>query len=109
LVDDEEASGSIEKGYFWAMKLLFCFILPSMVPYFLWNETMYWSVVSSITRDMLSLNFTWLMNSAAHMFGNKPYNKKIQPSENAMVSIFAMGEGWHNYHHTFPWDWATTH
>ncbi|CAH1381440.1 unnamed protein product [Tenebrio molitor] len=44
--------------YFWAMKLLFCFILPSMVPYFLWNETMYWSVVSSITRDMLSLNFT---------------------------------------------------
>lgn len=22
-----------------------------------------------------------------------------------MVSILAMGEGWHNYHHTFPWDY----
>lgn len=22
-----------------------------------------------------------------------------------MVSIVAFGEGWHNYHHTFPWDY----
>ncbi|GBP22730.1 Acyl-CoA desaturase [Eumeta japonica] len=21
------------------------------------------------------------------------------------VSMVAMGEGWHNYHHTFPWDY----
>jgi stearoyl-CoA desaturase (delta-9 desaturase) len=31
--------------------------------------------------------------------------RKIQPSANALVSIFAMGEGWHKYHHTFPWDY----
>ena len=23
------------------------------------------------------------------------------------VSIFALGEGWHNYHHVFPWDYKT--
>lgn len=22
-----------------------------------------------------------------------------------MVSFLALGEGWHNYHHTFPWDY----
>lgn len=27
------------------------------------------------------------------------------PCENKGVSIVAMGEGWHNYHHTFPWDY----
>lgn len=27
------------------------------------------------------------------------------PSENIYVSIVAMGEGWHNYHHVFPWDY----
>lgn len=27
------------------------------------------------------------------------------PSENWVVSIAALGEGWHNYHHTFPWDY----
>lgn len=25
--------------------------------------------------------------------------------ENKVVSIVAMGEGWHNYHHVFPWDY----
>jgi stearoyl-CoA desaturase (delta-9 desaturase) len=23
------------------------------------------------------------------------------------VSALALGEGWHNYHHTFPWDYKT--
>jgi stearoyl-CoA desaturase (delta-9 desaturase) len=23
------------------------------------------------------------------------------------VSFFAFGEGWHNYHHVFPWDYKT--
>lgn len=30
---------------------------------------------------------------------------KINPAENISVSIVAMGEGWHNYHHVFPWDY----
>lgn len=25
--------------------------------------------------------------------------------ENKSVAIIAMGEGWHNYHHVFPWDY----
>jgi hypothetical protein len=24
-----------------------------------------------------------------------------------VVAFFAFGEGWHNYHHTFPWDYKT--
>lgn len=31
--------------------------------------------------------------------------RKINPVENISVSIVAMGEGWHNYHHVFPWDY----
>lgn len=29
----------------------------------------------------------------------------INPSENITVALLAMGEGWHNYHHVFPWDY----
>jgi len=29
------------------------------------------------------------------------------PSENLAVSLGALGEGWHNYHHVFPWDYKT--
>jgi len=27
------------------------------------------------------------------------------PVENIYVSMFGLGEGWHNYHHSFPWDY----
>lgn len=33
--------------------------------------------------------------------------RTINPSQNASVSAFAFGEGWHNYHHVFPWDYKT--
>jgi stearoyl-CoA desaturase (delta-9 desaturase) len=31
----------------------------------------------------------------------------INPAENLSVAVFALGEGWHNYHHVFPWDYKT--
>ncbi|XP_065204291.1 acyl-CoA Delta-9 desaturase-like [Planococcus citri] len=58
-------------------------------------------------RYTWTLNMTWLVNSAAHMWGNKPYDRHINPSENKCVSFVALGEGWHNYHHVFPWDYKT--
>lgn len=33
------------------------------------------------------------------------FGRRIKPSQNLGVSIVAMGEGWHNYHHVFPWDY----
>jgi stearoyl-CoA desaturase (delta-9 desaturase) len=33
--------------------------------------------------------------------------RKINPAENVVVSALTFGEGWHNYHHTFPWDYKT--
>ena len=34
--------------------------------------------------------------------------RKIKPAENRLVSFITVGEGWHNYHHTFPWDYKTS-
>ncbi|XP_025830434.1 acyl-CoA Delta(11) desaturase-like isoform X2 [Agrilus planipennis] len=91
---------------FWWLKLMMCFFAPSVVPHVFWGETWYWSVYSqAVCRYVLNLNFTWLVNSIAHMWGNRPYDKAISPSENFVVSLLSIGEGWHNYHHTFPWDY----
>lgn len=29
----------------------------------------------------------------------------INPAENRAVAFLTSGEGWHNYHHVFPWDY----
>lgn len=31
--------------------------------------------------------------------------RNINPTENILVSMATCGDGWHNYHHTFPWDY----
>lgn len=34
--------------------------------------------------------------------------RNISPVQNYYVSALAYGEGWHNYHHAFPWDYKTS-
>ncbi|XP_076673448.1 acyl-CoA Delta-9 desaturase-like [Andrena cerasifolii] len=97
---------AFQKRYYIVLMPLLCFIIPTVVPVLCWNET--WLnafFVPTILRYVLILNASWLINSAAHAFGTKPYDKFINPSENLIANIFTFGEGWHNYHHIFPWDY----
>ncbi|XP_012276541.1 acyl-CoA Delta(11) desaturase [Orussus abietinus] len=84
---------------------LFCFLIPTWIPCYFWGETGLNSWYANIFRYTLSLNLTWLVNSAAHIWGTKPYDNSISPTDNLKIAIGAVGEGWHNYHHVFPWDY----
>lgn len=89
--------------------LLFCFGVPMFVPWYLWGESLWVGYfVPGLLRYTIVLNATWLVNSAAHMWGMRPYDKHINPRENKFVAFSAIGEGFHNYHHTFPYDYATS-
>ncbi|XP_002411989.3 stearoyl-CoA desaturase 5 [Ixodes scapularis] len=95
--------------YYMLLVTLFSFYLPTVIPHYLWGES-YWNAFFTVTmlRLVLSLNFTWSVNSFAHLWGTKPFDKDISPVETPWVSFFAVGEGFHNYHHTFPMDYSTS-
>ncbi|KAF5276873.1 hypothetical protein FQA39_LY06424 [Lamprigera yunnana] len=95
-----------KKYYFYIMPIM-CFILPTFLPMYLWGETFYNSFTINILRYILTLNSTLAVNSVAHRWGTKPYDKSLNPSENLTMSLLTLGEGWHNYHHAFPWDYKT--
>jgi len=56
-------------------------------------------------RLTLSQHFTYLINSAAHIWGQRTYDPKQTARDNWFIAIFTFGEGYHNYHHTFAWDY----
>ncbi|KAK2824347.1 hypothetical protein Q5P01_021522 [Channa striata] len=86
-----------------------CFLLPTLVPWYFWGESLDVAFfIPGLMRYAMVLNATWLVNSAAHIWGNRPYDKTIYPRENRMVAFSAMGEGFHNYHHAFPFDYSTS-
>lgn len=45
---------------------------------------------------------TWLVNSAAHMFGYQSYESRDESRNCWWVALLSFGEGWHNNHHAFP-------
>ncbi|XP_037956475.1 acyl-CoA desaturase isoform X2 [Teleopsis dalmanni] len=78
------------------------------IPWYYWNESMWCSFwINFNFRFCCTLNVAFFVNSVAHMWGRKPYDKNISPVECPIVSFLALGEGWHNYHHVFPWDYKT--
>ena len=86
-----------------------CFVFPSIVSYLMWNESIIPSYfVAGVVRYVFVLHGTWLVNSAAHLYGSHPYDPTINPAENLTVAVISGGEGWHNWHHTYPYDYAAS-
>ena len=78
--------------------ILICFIIPTIIPRYLWNESLVTAYfICGVLRCVIVLHLTWFVNSAAHMWGMKPYDKGISPSENMFVTIGAGGEGIHKF------------
>ncbi|CAL1685184.1 unnamed protein product [Lasius platythorax] len=82
-----------------------CFIVPMLVAMWAWDECLWHAWHMAVARYAVNVNGAWAVNSAAHIWGVKPFDKSITPVENPTVSFLALGEGWHNYHHVFPWDY----
>lgn len=95
-----------KRAYPWLSHLC-CFGLPTLYGMWwghsAWHSYLYFGVL----RWVLLLHSTWCVNSVSHMFGMRPY-KEIPPSENLFTSVIAMGEGWHNFHHTYPYDYRAS-
>jgi len=89
--------------------LYMCFILPAQIATYFWSED-FWTgfYVAGGLRYLIVLHFTWLVNSAAHLYGDHPYDATSYPAENPIVSFCAVGEGWHNWHHKYPFDYAAS-
>lgn len=60
---------------------------------------MLWGAFASVT---FGWHFTWLVNSATHLWGSKRFETTDDATNNMLVGILAWGEGWHNNHHANP-------
>jgi len=105
---EQDSVVMFQHKHYLAFFLSMAFILPTVLPHILWGESLLTAYYLAVLRYVAVLHSTWLVNSAAHMFGMKPYDRTIGPVENRLVSFLAVGEGFHNYHHTFPYDYRTS-
>jgi stearoyl-CoA desaturase (delta-9 desaturase) len=63
-----------------------------------------WVVWGVFARLVVTYHATWLVNSAAHLWGYRTFRApgRDRSTNNWWVALLAWGEGWHNNHHAFP-------
>jgi len=97
-----------QKRNYPALLVLINVLLPVLVPCYFWGESLwiaFW--VCWVTRfciNFTQLNFT---NSANHFIGLRPYDKASSATDNLWCNFLSFGEGYHNYHHVFPYDYRS--
>jgi stearoyl-CoA desaturase (delta-9 desaturase) len=93
--------------FYYPLYALFGVAMPCAFNYYIVGDTLFNSfLIGVLVRSCVAMHATAFVNSAAHMFGDKPYNNKINSSENSIVAYGCVGEGYHNYHHAYPWDYG---
>lgn len=87
--------------------VLVSFVFPPILG-FLWNG---WSgalgafLLAGVARIVVLQHCTFLINSACHTMGRQPYSTKCSARDSFLLAIFTFGEGYHNYHHEFQYDY----
>ena len=56
-------------------------------------------------RIVVTHHTTFFINSAAHMFGSRPYTDANTARDNWVLAPLTYGEGYHNFHHLWQWDY----
>ncbi|TCB67631.1 acyl-CoA desaturase [Acinetobacter sp. ANC 4178] len=66
-----------------------------------------WGVLllGGLVRLILSHHVTFFINSLCHMWGKRPYTDENTARDNFLLAIATWGEGYHNYHHIFQYDY----
>mmetsp|Transcript_45788 Transcript_45788/g.102574 ORF Transcript_45788/g.102574 Transcript_45788/m.102574 type:complete len:364 (-) Transcript_45788:43-1134(-) len=85
---------------------------PALVAAF-WGDWVGGLFVAGALRWMTVQHITFAVNSVAHgqqehgdAYAFDPAASGVGPRVSVLVSLLALGEGWHDYHHLFPWDYA---
>ena len=105
---EQDSLVMFQKRNYTALSTLFCFVLPTLYGYSAWNSLWIGYFYFGVVRWTLLLHATWCVNSVAHMWGTTPYNTKSSARQNTWTSLVAVGEGWHNYHHKYPYDYRAS-
>lgn len=66
-------------------------------------------VWAGLVRVVFVHHGTFLINSAAHIWGKQPYSEQDSSRDSFWLAFLTFGEGYHNFHHTFQADYRNGH
>ncbi|MDG1499596.1 MAG: fatty acid desaturase [Planctomycetota bacterium] len=71
----------------------------------IWGDPIGAVLVAGFLRLVIQWHATFSVNSVAHIIGNQPYSTKNSARDSVVTAFITLGEGYHNYHHSFQGDY----
>jgi stearoyl-CoA desaturase (delta-9 desaturase) len=97
----------LQNRYIHWIAALVAFVFPATLG-FIWGG---WScalgafLIAGVARVVVLQHCTFCINSLCHYFGAQPYSSKCSARDSWLMAIVTFGEGYHNYHHEFQYDY----
>jgi stearoyl-CoA desaturase (delta-9 desaturase) len=89
------------------LAVLVSFVLPAVLGA-IWNG---WPgalggfLLAGVAKVVVVQHCTFFINSACHTIGRQPYSTKCSARDSLLMALLTFGEGYHNYHHEFQYDY----
>jgi stearoyl-CoA desaturase (delta-9 desaturase) len=97
-----------QNDYYQPIALSIGFIFPTLFCGLLWGDYAGGFWLGAMLRMQLCLQSAFFTNSAAHYHGEHTYFDQSTPVDSPFVQFLTSGEGFHNFHHAFPYDYRGT-
>ncbi|MBL9170265.1 MAG: fatty acid desaturase [Verrucomicrobiales bacterium] len=83
------------------------FLLPALIGYAWggWQVALGSLLIAGVARVVFVQHMTFFINSLCHTLGNRPYSSRCTARDSALMAVFTFGEGYHNFHHEFQYDY----
>ncbi|MEZ5491480.1 MAG: fatty acid desaturase [Gammaproteobacteria bacterium] len=93
-----------QSRHYLSLVLIMNIALPALIGW-LHGDLLASLLLAGLLRLVLSQHVTYLINSLAHKWGRQPYSIGNSARDNGLLALITYGEGYHNYHHAFQWDY----
>jgi stearoyl-CoA desaturase (delta-9 desaturase) len=83
------------------------FIVPALLGYLHagWLGALGGFLLGGVARITAVQHMTFFINSLCHTIGRQPYSDRCSARDSWIMALFTFGEGYHNYHHEFQYDY----
>jgi len=93
-----------QEKYFLPLSSTLAIFLPVCIAGLGWGDWRGGFFYAAVLRSVLVMQSTFCVNSLAHYVGDHTFSDKHTPRDSPWVSFVTFGEGYHNFHHEFPYD-----
>jgi len=90
--------------YYWLIAIGLSFVFPLIIGSF-YGRPLGGLLWGGFLRVTLVHHFTFFINSLCHFVGKRPFELNTSARDSWWVAYLTFGEGFHNFHHKFQWDY----